>query len=182
MKYYLDTLREDDMERICAWRKQVRETLRTPFLQNLDQQIEFYNDIVCQRSATPKHLYYAIRPVTSDTDTRYPGTLCAMGGLTNCDWINGVTEISLLVNPDRRGEGIGTASVNLLLEEAFDRLRMYRVMGEVYQTRSENVTWWLNRLDDRKRHSPEEGTKFYNGRHYDSVRFWWLEPEWRDKR
>jgi len=181
MKYYLDTLREDDMERICAWRKHVRETLRTPFLQNLDQQHDFYSDVICQRSATPKHLYYAIRPITAEDDTRCPGTLCAMGGLTNCDWVNGVTEISLLVNPDRRGQGIGKASVDLLLEEAFDRLRMHKVRGEVYLANDAAANFWGN-LTDNAHWLVEDACKFYNGQHWDAVYFWWLEPEWRDKR
>jgi RimJ/RimL family protein N-acetyltransferase len=58
---------------------------------------------------------------------------CAMGGLENIQWENGVAEMSLIVNPSMRRQGNGRYAFRWLLGEAFDRMRLNSVWSETYE-------------------------------------------------
>jgi hypothetical protein len=94
-----------------------------------------------------------------------------MGGLTNIEWENGQAEISLIIDPKLHNKGHGEQAVQLLLEQAFDYLRLEVVYGECYECNPAIEFWkkmckkypsnvqWLNK------------GKFWNGRRYSTMYF-----------
>lgn len=119
--FYLDALTREDCERVRQWRNADPSCLRTPFLLTQEMQADFYERIVCDRNSPDR--YWAVR--------RHD--FVAMAGLTGIEWENGRGEISLTIRPDMQGKGVGAASVQLVLEEAFLRMRLETVQGECYE-------------------------------------------------
>lgn len=157
----LDALTAEDCEAARGWRNVARETLRTPFMLTETMQRDFYGDVVCNRRSA--HRYFAIR---------LNGALIGMGGLTNIAWEAGSAEISLILAPSHRGEGLGRQSVVLLLEEAFCVLRLVHVYGEVYQSNPGALGFWsrLARDWDAKT-ATLPARSFWAGQHWDSLYF-----------
>ncbi|HYM24450.1 MAG TPA: GNAT family protein, partial [Vicinamibacterales bacterium] len=104
--------------------------------------------------------------------------LVACVGLTDIQWENGLAEISLIVDPERAKCGHGAAAVKLVLAEAFDRLRLETVFGEVYSC-NPATDFWIKvtepygavavRLPRRK---------FWNGQLFDSLYFSIAREDW----
>lgn len=170
MDYRLAALTLDDVQTVREWREGCREALRTPFLLTEPMQAAFYRDVICN-PASP-HRYFAI----VDHDR-----LVAMGGMTRIEHENGLGEISLIVNPHPTiGGGVGRASVALLLEEAFDRLRLLTVVGECYRCNDGAFGFWKKMVDEFQGASTElPRRKFWNGRLWDAYYFWWTAESWR---
>lgn len=157
----LRPLTADDCERARQWRNQDRSGLRTPFPLTAEMQADFYQRTVCARLSP--HRYFAI----AEGD----GPMLAMGGLTNLEWENGRAEISLVTDPALRGQGIGRASVALLLEEAFQRMRLARVWGECYDC-NPAIRFWERMVDDHRAATAWiADTKFWDGRWWPSLIF-----------
>jgi len=103
-----------------------------------------------------------------------------MGGLTNIEWENGLAEISLIIDPSYRGGGRGRMAVQLLLDQAFCRLRLETVFGEVY-TINPALDFWAKVA----RHYTADCTtlprrKFWNGNLYSSMYFSITREGWAD--
>lgn len=123
----------DDVERVRIWRNQAGhlDALRTPYRLTDEMQATFYRDVVCDRASLDR--YFSVR---------LERQFVAFGGLTNISWENGNAEISLIVHPEHRKQGVGRLTVALLLDEAFSRLRLQAVFGEVYTCNPSAVAFW----------------------------------------
>lgn len=168
----------NDLETIRGWRNEAREALRTPILLSDGMQADFYRDVICRRDAP--HRYWAL---TGEDGVlgRYP--LLGMGGLTNIAFENGIAEISLLIDPELSGKGLGRAAVECLLEEAFDRMRLQTVVGEVYHCNSAGVDFWdkvIAAYDAEWTTLPRR--KFWAGRLWPSLYFTLTAEKWAAKR
>ena len=151
-----------DVEEIRRWRNLDISPLRTSFPLTDQMQQEFYRNTVCNRQATSRHWRL-------ENDE---GALVGMGGFNPIQWENGLGEITLIMHPDKRGFGYGSTAVALLLEEAFDRMRLAVVCGEAYWNNPLTVEFWAGitkayggvtvRLPSRK---------FWNGQHWDAMYF-----------
>jgi RimJ/RimL family protein N-acetyltransferase len=117
----LTPLTREQCQQVREWRNDERQFLRTPYFITEDMQEEFFHNVVNNRDS--EHRYFAIMNYSS---------FIGMGGLTNISFENGNTEISLIINPEYRGKGYGIKSVDLLLHEAINNMRLYSVYGEVY--------------------------------------------------
>ena len=182
-RYYLDALTAFDCEAARKWRnpESVRAGLRTPYVLTAEMQEDFYRNVVCDRNS--RHRYWAVREgggvvAVEIYGGAVPDVFVAMVGLTDLQWENGVAEISLMVDPDRQGKGIGTAALRLTLTEAFDRLRLLAVHGEVYE-HNPAVNFW-------RRHADGEVLvpyrKYWDGVHWGAVMFWFTpDGKWRDR-
>jgi RimJ/RimL family protein N-acetyltransferase len=74
--------------------------------------------------------------VCRKSDDRYLG----MVDLDGIDLINGVAETgSWFHNPEDRGQGYGTEAKHLLLEYAFDRLHLERIVSRVFEPNTRSV-------------------------------------------
>lgn len=173
-------LSRDDVETIRGWRNDAREALRTPFLLTAEMQTDFYDKVVCNRDAP--HRYWALVAGPEDADhlkRAVVSTLVGMGGLTNIQWENGLAEISLFIDPDLAGKGLGIAAVDLLLEEAFDRMRLDAVCGECYFCNPAGVNFWNTVV---AAHGGTDVTlplrKFWRGQSYGSMYFTLTAEAW----
>ena len=155
----LEVLTRCQVQLVREWRNNELQFLRTPYMITPKMQDNFYDDIVQDRNS--EHRYYAI------TDG---GMFIGMCGLTNIEWENGTAEISLIIAPDHRGEGYGMKSVDLLLNEAFFKMRLFTVYGEVYDCGHrkfwENITIELNGYK-----TDLVNRKWWNGKLYGSMWF-----------
>jgi len=157
---YLDALDGDDCETLRMWRNRDISGLRTPYFLTDEMQFKFYEDIVCDRSSP--HRYFAVR----DPE------LVAVAGLTNIEWENSLTEISLIVDPEKQRQGVGKESVRLVLEYAFNQLGMRMVIGECYYNNPKAIKFWEGILKQYQGQQQDlRCRKFWEGKYWDSLYF-----------
>ena len=153
----LHPLNIKDLQIIRQWRNQSLETLRTPYpLTYYDQQkfLQNYNP--------NKSRYWTI--YTNKT-------LIGLGGLTNIQWENRITEISLIIGPKYRKKGSGSEAVRLLLNEAFNNLGLKTVFGECYKANT-NIGFWEYIAEEYKGYTTTlPNRKFWKGRFHDGFYF-----------
>jgi RimJ/RimL family protein N-acetyltransferase len=138
----------------------VLPTLRTKEPLTKEQQAAFYRDVVCNPAST--HRYYAL------IATRLPRTVeehevglrrevfVGMGGLTYLGRTLGEAEISLILGPEFRGEGLARVAVDALRREACD-LGLWWIVGECYEANPARGFWvkTVARLDGSIRYEPD---------------------------
>jgi RimJ/RimL family protein N-acetyltransferase len=98
------------------------------------QQEQWYRDVVCNRNAQAR--FWAVRYSTEDD------RLLAQVGLTDIEWENGLAQLSLIVSPNAQGQGVGKSAVDLVLREAFHRMRLLTIYGEVYHCNAGAREFW----------------------------------------
>jgi len=168
----LEVLTLDQLQQVREWRNNELQFLRTPYLITEKMQEEFYTNVINSRNS--KHRYFALTYEALERDiskkhvtiNRFYG----IGGLTNIEWENGTAEISLIINPEYRGKGKGKVSVSLLLDEAFNNMRLESVYGEVYDCG--NRGFWENRVKELGAYRTDlKHRKFHDGKMWDSMWF-----------
>ncbi len=108
-------------------------------------------------------------------------TLCSVGGLTNIHWINRNVEISLIVNPKMQRKGVGARCVDMLLEEAFDKMGLKTVYGETYSCNPAGVCFWNKVCDKDKAYKTSlPNRKYWDGKFWDSMYFSIDVENWHD--
>lgn len=154
----LETPTKEDCEIVRQWRNQDISGLRTPYFLTKEQQENFYKDVINERSSRDR--YWSIY----DEDK-----FIGFGGITNIQWENSIGEISLIINPKYRDNGFGKESVELILDEAFNRMNLKTVFGECYMIDDKWKFWksvlrtpYVMNLPNRK---------YWNGKYYDSFYF-----------
>lgn len=153
------------------WRNATRESLRTPHLLTEAMQERFAAEVV-DNQASP-HRYFAI----------IAGGLIGMGGLTHISWIDGIAEISLILNPSQTSKGYGRDAAEALLDEAFGRMRLLTVCGEVYCCNDPGVTFWQRfcvDYDGMWARLPRR--KWWDGKLWDSLYFTITAEAWAAQR
>jgi RimJ/RimL family protein N-acetyltransferase len=179
---YLDVINIEECEQVRRWRNKLSATLRTPYNLTYEQQQDFYKNIICNRDS--KHRYFGIYVKEENKligktyeDAKYEPTysdepiFIGLGGIINIQWENGLGEISLIIDPKYTGKGYGKKSVELLLDKAFNEMRLDNIYGECYRC-NQNIGFWENiirRFDGTKTNLPNR--KFFNGQHYNALYF-----------
>lgn len=167
---HLSALTAADCEQVRRWRSGVIDTLRTPMLLTEDMQAAFYRDVVCNRAAP--HRYYALRE-------QFTEDLLACVGLTNLAWENRTAEISLIVHPTQRGQGVGRTALWLLAHEAFDRLNLKTLYAECYAC-NEALGFWQFMKDQWQGYETVlPNRKYAAGQYWDAHYFSWDVDAWR---
>jgi len=158
----LKELTREDCEHARAWRNGSLETLRTPYPLTEEMQSDFYDTIVCNRASC--HRYYGAHDLNN--------VLVGIGGITNIQWENSIGEISLILDQDKRGNGLGAKAVDLLLDKAFNQIGLRTVFGECYCCNIDGVKFWTKVKDKYKGLSVMlPSRKFWNGSYYSSLYF-----------
>jgi RimJ/RimL family protein N-acetyltransferase len=153
----LDSLLVRDCGEIAAWRNEARETLRTPGFTSITKQYDWQ-----QQLDKTNHKYFAFR---------HESNLLAVGGLTDVEWENGLAEISLIVNPENRADGVGSDCVDMLLDEAFNKMNLQTVTGECYEC-NPGIKFWYRVIEKYNGYKTIlRNRKFWNGKYYDSLYF-----------
>lgn len=150
----LAPLTKEQAVQALEWREEQRDTLRTPYFLTTEMQERFYEDVVCDRNS--RHRFYAVM---------HKDLFVGMAGLVNIEWENSTAEISI-ISPKEQEE-----MVELLLDEAFNRLNLHSVYGEAYFVSEENLP--TDRIEKYKAYTawlPDR--KYINGNYYSSL--WWL--------
>jgi len=157
----LEVLSKEDCEKIRKWRNEQMIHLRTPFLLTKEMQEDFYRDVVCNWNAP--HRYWGI--YESDVG------LIGIGGITNIQWENSIGEITLVLDPKQTGKGLGEAAVDLVLDQAFNRLNLKTVCGECYICNPAKNFWDKIRVKYKGYAAILPRRKYWNGQISDSIYF-----------
>lgn len=125
MVYRLRPIESSDLSVLTGWRNDPvsRPGLRTSFMLNGEMQADWFLTTVSNRRAD--HRYWVVEELVLG--------LSACVGLTNLQWENRIAEISLLTDPARRGQGIGTTAFDLVLREGFLMMGLRVIYGECYE-------------------------------------------------
>ena len=161
----LEPLTYEQCEQVRLWRNAEMECWRTSQMLTRDMQEKFY-DSLSERDTDKR--YWAI--IDDKKRTQYfDGTvLIGMGGINNIQWENRIGEITLIIDPARRKDGIGEKAVELLLDQAFNYLNLQTVCGECYRCNPAVRFWetlnnaFLTELPSRK---------YWKGQYYSSLYF-----------
>ncbi|OFW61749.1 MAG: hypothetical protein A2Z35_05825 [Actinobacteria bacterium RBG_19FT_COMBO_36_27] len=166
-------------ELVRRWRNTMEGVLRTPFLLTAEMQADFYNKTVCNRFSNARFWSVNAKAITEINDTNEKalaaeggdGRFVGMVGLINIEWENSLAEISMLLNPDCHGLGIGDKAFDLLLEKGFDHLNLASIYGECYECNSA-IPFWEKQIDKYKAYKTKlPNKKYYKGEHHDSIYF-----------
>lgn len=138
----LEPLSLQDVEIVRYWRNHEMECWRTPFMLTKEMQEDFYKRC-CDRNSP--HRYWAIVDDSVEAKNKnFP--LIGMGGITYIQWENRIGEITLIIDPEKRNDGIGKQAVDLLLDQGFNYLNLRTVFGEVYAC-NDAVSFWKEITD-----------------------------------
>ena len=158
----LKELTREDCEHAREWRNQCLETLRTPYALTEEMQSEFYDNVICDRNSP--HRYWGVHDKND--------VLIGLGGITYIQWENSIGEISLILDPEKRGNGLGTSAVDELLKKAFKQIGLKTVFGECYTCNKAGVEFWIKIRDKYKGTSVMlPNRKLWDGRHYSGMYF-----------
>jgi len=129
----LEPLTQSQCEQVRIWRNAEMECWRTPFMLTEDMQYDFYKR--CSDRNSP-HRYFAIM-IEHGNGYKFIG----MGGTTYIQWENRIGEITLIIDPQVRKDGLGEQAVDLLLDQAFNYLNLQTVFGECYVCNEAHDFW-----------------------------------------
>jgi RimJ/RimL family protein N-acetyltransferase len=170
-KVFLDVVTAGDCEKIRQWRNQIPETLRTPFKNTYEQQLDFYTNVLCNKSSPHKYWGIFINTEPSVKTSWQMNKLIGMGGITNIQWENGLGEISLILGAEFTGKGFGNQALKLLLDMGFNQLRLNNIFGECYKC-NKNIGFWKKQIAKYNATAVIlPARKYYNGEYYDSLYF-----------
>jgi RimJ/RimL family protein N-acetyltransferase len=179
----LEVLTLNQCEQIRQWRNKEMEVWRTPFMLTEEMQIDFYHKMVCDRNSP--HRYWAI---IAEEEKYSPEKIAeqqakllikplgflGMGGITYIQWENRIGEITLIIDPAQRKNGLGERAVDLLLDQAFNHLNLQTVFGECYCCNSAQ-SFWLKIVrkynDGLGCESVMPNRKYWQGKYYPSLYF-----------
>lgn len=185
MNIHLDVPTMTDLLTVLGWRKTCRATLRTSRDLTPSEQEAFYRDVVCNRNS-PHRYYAALCPThygSPKHEVEYDrDEFVALVSLENISWENGHAEIGLLVDPARRGRGIGREAVRLVLDKAFGELRLLTVWGEAYKGVG-HAEFWMHVVDAYGGETTAWARrKFWNGTLHNALLFTIPREGWEAQR
>ena len=166
----LEPLKRRQALQVSEWRNKERQFLRTPYFITDDMQSKFYDNVINNRDS--QHRYFAITDDTRIFLDEPIHEFIGMGGITNIEWENGNAEISLIINPEKRGKGYGMKAVDLILAEAFDNMGLDMIYGEVYNCG--NRGFWekvVKRYGEEDSNAELTERKFWDGKRWGSMWF-----------
>jgi RimJ/RimL family protein N-acetyltransferase len=167
-----------DCEQVRQWRNLQLEILRTPLPLTMEQQSDFYKNVVCDRKSNAK--YWGIWFVGKQYKAVDMGhcimqkdciglNLIGMCGLENISLENRNAEISLIFNPEYPMGEYGEEALKLLLHEGFMSMNLENIYTEVYAYNS-NMPFWTDvviKYNCITAFLPDR--KYYNGLYYTST-------------
>ena len=102
----------------------------------------------------------------------YSGSvLVGMCGLVDIQWENSIAEISLIIDPKQQKRGMGYSAVELVLDEAFNRMGLKTVFGECYECNPAICFWKKITQKYNGYGTALLNRKLWNGKLYDSLYF-----------
>ena len=133
---------------------------------NLDQEQEFYENVICDDDATQLLIC---------TDSEPAGTI----GLHPADSVSGTGELGIFLAQEYWGQGLGTEAARVMTEFAFSERRLHRVSARVFEGNDGSRRIW-EKLGFRHEATLREA-EFIDGEYVDTHVYAVLEDEWDDK-
>ena len=143
----LKALTLSDLLTARLWRNQLMAAWRTPYMLTEKMQQEFYENVISDRRANLRYWgFHVDKPVRREIAihnnlVEYGDTFVGYGGIENICWEARTGEISILIDPDLRGNGYGEAALRLILDQAFNVLNLDVVHAECYLC-NDSIKWW----------------------------------------
>jgi hypothetical protein len=185
-KVVLGDLNMQQCEETRQWRNKLEGVLRTPFFLTDKMQQDFYNNVVSNRNSNNRFFGVYLDNTKIKIETTKTELCCrpviefiGMVGLVNIEWENGLAEISMIINPNLINKGIGSQSLDLLLDKGFNHMNLINIYGEVYECNSA-VNFWekqIKKYDGYKTFLPSR--KYFNGKYFNSIYFNFNFNDWR---
>ena len=174
-QYWLRPLGFDDIPVIARWMEDVEDLAMfdrriTVPLDKAAMEEEWRNDIAAREPRTG----YRFRI----DDTR--GETFGMAGITGINHVHGDALMPIFVARAARRRGIGLRVRALLLDLAFDQLRLVRVTS--LHRADNDASHALNEICGFKKEGCLRNGCFAGGRHIDQMIYGVLADEWRDHR
>lgn len=163
---------------VKEWRNETMNALRTPMMLTEEQQGKFYFDVVCDRDA--KARYWGIWEEVDGVLKTIFGTpvekikengLIGMAGIENIEWENKRGEISLIIDPDRRGTGYGDDALAMLLDKGFNELNLENIWGVCYECNPATEFWMRQINKYNGKHVLFPNMKFCDGKYWRGLYF-----------
>ena len=154
---------DDWLLRIAEWRNdpRCRGVLLTPYVTAVDinKQREWADKVIWSEA---EHFYYIVENVQKP----FKPELLGYCGLIKVHMIPRTAELSILVDPDKMGKGIGGEAVMQLLKVGFMEFGLNCIYVDCYTNNTRNEFF-------EKQGFQEEGRlrarKYWDGRWYDSI-------------
>jgi RimJ/RimL family protein N-acetyltransferase len=160
------------MELILKWRSTCPEALRTTFSLTLENQLDFYNNVVANRNSNARWWGIYIDKLFSDEmNSGIEELLIGYCAIENISWENRNGEISLLIDPQYHGKGYGKQAVEILLDKGFNFLNLDNIYGECYFS-NHAISFWEKII---KQYNGSDAIlpnrKYFNGQYYNALYF-----------
>ena len=168
---YLDVLNFENLEKLRIWRNENAEKgiLRTPYLLTIDMQQKFFDDVINNRNSNSR--YWGIFLKTYDNDDHLIHVFIGYTGLDKIEWENGLAEIGLMISHEYIGLGYGSKALSLVLNEAFNNMRLQNIYGECYKC-NPNIQFWEKMIEKYKAYSTIlPNRKYFDGSFFNSMYF-----------
>jgi len=137
------------------WRNANPEACRTPVFSTKDSQRDWFRSLKYK-----PHKYWAVMAGPQAV---------GIAGLTHVtDWSG---EISLVLNPAKRGHGYGRAAAEALIGQGFDIMELFVIYGETYLCAPSNPFWHHILANYNPRWVRLPNRKLWQGKLYDSDYF-----------
>jgi len=168
----------DDCLEVAKWRNETLNALRTPYGLTDEQQEDFYNNVVCDRKANARYWGISINAKTERWNERQGkfteidfDKIIGMAGIENIEWENSRGEISLILDPNERGNGAGVDALEMLLNKGFNELNLNSIWGVCYECNPATSFWEreVNRYNAFTAILPD--MKFYQGKYWKGFYF-----------
>ena len=160
----LKELSEDDLQYLLKWRnsEDVRPYTREFKPLTMENQMKWYKSL-----PDSNNIMFGIyhHEKIGKTDI-IRSTLIGCCGLTNIDWKNGHTEVSIYIGAkDWQRKGHASTCLQLLLQYAFNELRLHRVYATIFSYNKKSIT--LFEKNGFTFEGDHKDARFWNGKYYD---------------
>jgi RimJ/RimL family protein N-acetyltransferase len=168
-------LRREDMPELLKWRNASPGAWRDPIPTTITKQYEWFDTIVSHNLWFGGMYCNCIGEPIKKTCIEY-AFLMAQTQLYPIDKDNHCAEIGLIVDPERRCQGIGEEVVKSTIDYGFRNLGLNMIWGECYYCTDAWKFW--DKICPNRVLLPQR--KFWEGKFWDSLYFWWLRDEWKE--
>lgn len=167
--------RREDLDHITGW---VNDMETTRYLSNLfvwPQTVKNSDDFLDMRlSGSRREACFVI----ADKETQ---AYLGQADLMDIDWIDRCATVGIVIGRgEKRGIGIGTQALTLLLEHAFLRLDLHRVQLDVYADNKRGIACYEKAGFVKE--GIKRGARYVNGTHMDVVLMSVLRHEWEARK
>ena len=172
---YLDVLSFENLETIRKWRNEVVKNgiFRTSYLLTYHMQKKFFDDVVNNRNSNSRYwgIFLKTYLKTYDKNDKLVYSLIGYTGIDKIQWENANAEIGLLISTECIGLGYGSKALKLVLNEAFNNMRLQNIYGECYKC-NPNLAFWEKMIEKYNGYNTTlPARKFFDGCFFDSLYF-----------